>query len=127
MISYYGQNIKGLPQQDLNQYHLSEFPFKYTIWSIVFCQPNYMIPSHSSKRSSESFFSSNNFCSYCKIRHRGCRKYWSSPIQNHMVSLINKFIYTKISTFVLAFCSLYLVNNVHGFDKSFSLYPFHIV
>ena len=48
VISFYDKNIKGLPQHDLNQYHLSQFPLKYTIWSIVFWQRNYMIPSHSS-------------------------------------------------------------------------------
>ena len=30
----------------------------------------------------------------------------AAPIDNHVVSLINKFFYTKISTFVRAFYSL---------------------
>ena len=51
VISFYDKNNKGLPKHDLNRYHLSQFPLTDTIWSIVSWERNYMISSHSSKRS----------------------------------------------------------------------------
>ena len=74
-----------------------------------------MNPSHSSKRSNGSFFC--NFCRYFKIWHRDSRKYCSSPTDLHVVSMIYKVFYSKIWTFVRAFCWLNFMSNLHGFNK----------